>query len=282
MRHKVAVTGASGFIGRHVVRALLDLDVDITAISRDPTLFSGLSDQLMVVQLDLSAPGDKIFDRLGRPDVLLHLAWGGLPNYRSLYHFENELPRHYVFLRDLVAGGLTSILVTGTCFEYGMQSGPLDETLICRPSTPYGFSKDVLHRELQFLQAGRPFNLVWARLFYLFGEGQAESSLWSQLNRAVAAGERHFKMSGGEQLRDFLPVAEVAGYLVQLALTQQELGPVNVCSGRPQSVRNLVQSWIRQYGWEIEPSLGCYPYPDYEPMAFWGTRQKLDSILVLS
>jgi nucleoside-diphosphate-sugar epimerase len=104
----------------------------------------------------------------------------------------------------------------------------------------------------------------------MYGEGQPETSLFPQLKKAVAAGERAFKMSGGEQLRDYLPVGEVAQRLVDLALTAPNLGPVNVCSGTPISVRRLVEGWIEEFGWKIELELGQLPYTDYEPMAFWG------------
>ena len=90
------------------------------------------------------------------------------------------------------------------------------------------------------------------------------------LKVAVAAGHKEFPMSGGEQLRDYLPVSEVARQLVDLALNPADPGPVNLCSGRPVSVRRLVEGWIDQNGWKIEPKYGELPYPDYEPMAFWG------------
>jgi nucleoside-diphosphate-sugar epimerase len=56
-------------------------------------------------------------------------------------------------------------------------------------------------------------------------------------------------------------------------------GIVNVCSGRPISVRRLVEDWILEHGWRIRPDYGRYPYPDYEPIAFWGDRTKLDRCL---
>ena len=138
--------------------------------------------------------------------MLIHLAWGGLPNYPSLHHFERELPAHYALLKRLVDEGLSTLVVAGTCFEYGMQSGPLAETLAAAPANPYALAKDALRRQLQALQRERPFALTWARLFYLYGEGQAETALWPQLRRAVESGAATFPMSGGEQLRDYLPV----------------------------------------------------------------------------
>jgi dTDP-6-deoxy-L-talose 4-dehydrogenase (NAD+) len=86
-------------------------------------------------------------------------------------------------------------------------------------------------------------------------------------------------MSGGEQLRDYLPVGEAAKHLVSLAVGSKDNGIVNICSGEPVSVRSLVEGWIKDNGWSIKLNLGVYPYPDYEPMAFWGDRQKLDRCL---
>ena len=84
-------------------------------------------------------------------------------------------------------------------------------------------------------------------------------------------------MSGGEQLRDYLPVTDVAKYLVALALARKDIGVVNICSGKPISVRKLVEAWVEENGWAIDLNLGYYAYPDYEPLAFWGTRSKLDN-----
>ncbi len=211
--------------------------------------------------------------------MLIHLAWDGLPNYHSLHHFEQELPAQYRFLKAMLQGGLNNLLVTGTCFEYGMQSGPLDETLETRPNNSYGFAKNTLRRQLELLQRELPFNLNWARIFYLYGDGQADTSLLSQLKGAVKHHEKIFRMSGGEQLRDFQPVTDTARDVVALAMTASNSGVVNVCSGKPISVRSLVERWIRESGWSIELGLGEYPYPDYEPMAFWGSREKLNRCL---
>jgi dTDP-6-deoxy-L-talose 4-dehydrogenase (NAD+) len=160
-----------------------------------------------------------------------------------------------------------------------MQYGPLHEGLETGPNNPYGFAKDALRLQLQSLQREIPFNLTWTRLFYLFGDGQSPTSLLSQLRASVARGEKVFNMSGGEQLRDYLPVAQAAEILVRLASGSRDHGIVNVCSGKPISVRGLVEGWIRENGWPIVPNLGFYPYPDYEPMAFWGDRTKLDDCL---
>lgn len=273
---KIAITGATGFIGGHVADRLDAQSVRYIASGRDAGKWRSGAPFLA---MDASTPPSDIFDQLERPDVLIHLAWGGLPNYRSLHHFETELPLQYALLKRLVDAGLRHMVVVGTCFEYGMRNGALSETMDSAPENPYGLAKDVLRHQLEYLALARGVELTWARLFYMWGERQAAGSLYSMLTAAVERGDRSFDMSGGEQLRDFLPVHTVADYLVRLSLRSKGAGVVNVCSGRPISVRRLVEGWIAANGWDISLNLGRYAYPDYEPMAFWGDPQKLNRCL---
>lgn len=271
---KLAITGASGFIGRHVLAALDRQGLQATLLLRaTPDWAAGSRHTLLVVDY-LDEPAD-LYARAGKPDVLLHLAWGGLPNYHSLHHVETERPAQYRMLKAMVCSGLPKLVVAGTCFEYGLQSGPLAETLPCHPVNAYGHAKDALRRELELLRREQPFQLSWARLFYLYGEGQSPNSLWRSLRSAAARGDALFPMSGGEQLRDYLSASEAAAMLLALAQRPHDDGIVNVCSGKPVSVRALVEGWIRQQGWAIRPELGRFAYSEHEPMAFWGDDSKL-------
>ena len=231
---RVAVVGASGFVGRHVLAELAARGVETIATSRSGAVVHAAPSQTTRA-LDLTTAGIDPWIRLGRPDVVIHLAWGGLPNYRALHHHETELPAQYAFLSALVRGGLRRLFVVGTCLEYGLRDGALDEAMAPDPTTPYGFAKDALRRQLAFLQRETSFALTWGRAFYLYGEGQAPGSLLSQLRAAVEAGRPSFPMSGGEQLRDFLPVAEAARLVVELSAArprprrrQPLLGPADL------------------------------------------------------
>lgn len=274
---KIAVTGASGFIGRYILRELIKQSIEIVAITRDAAKLDEFSDKVTIVEMDLADNQGNAFEILGRPDVLIHLAWNGLPNYKSLHHFETELPSQYDFLKSLIDAGLPSLLVTGTCFEYGMKSGCLNEGLIPNPDNPYGYAKDALRRQLEFLKKSSPFNFTWARLFYIYGEGQSAQSLYPALKDAALTGQQFFNMSGGEQKRDYLSAKVVANRIIHLSQTERDYGIVNICSGEPVVIKTLVSDWIRENNWDISLNLGYYPYPDYEAMEFWGdsTRQNL-------
>lgn len=278
MTVRVAVVGAGGFVGRHAVGALRARGAEVVATARDLSRLEALPSDVTRVELDIAEP-IRAFERLGRPDVVLNLAWGGLPNYQSPHHFVVEVPLQYQFILRLIGDGAKSIVVTGTCLEYGMRSGPLSEDMIPDPRTAYAVAKVSLCRQLELLAQASPFAFTWARLFYLFGEGQAPTSLWSTLQDAIGRGQRRFDMSKGEQLRDFLPVEQAADMLAKLALLREGTGIVNVCSGEPRSVRSLVEGWIKEAGAPIELNLGHYAYPAYEPMAFWGSNVKLKAVM---
>lgn len=276
---KVAITGASGFIGRHLLLELERYPIQVFAITRNAGKLAQASKRTKVIEFDLNNYSGNPYELLGSPDLLIHLAWDRLSNYRDLYHFEVQLPVHFHFLQQMVHAGLTSIFVAGTCFEYGLQSGALSEEQYTRPVNSYAFAKDTLHKQLQLLQEQCPFHLTWGRLFYMYGDGQAPNSLYPQLMEAIKQNSTSFNMSGGEQLRDYLPVSEVAKLIARIALNKRGTGTINLCSGKPISVRRLVEQWIESSKRQITLNMGHYPYSEHEPLAFWGDRTLLDQEL---
>ena len=278
---KFLVTGATGFVGRHLVAALLARGCEVRAVARNAETAQGMPwiNDVEFVSADIHAAELDVVALTDGVDALAHLAWPGLPNYRALFHFEHNLMADYRFIKSVVEAGVKQVLVTGTCFEYGMQSGPLSEQTEAQPANPYGLAKHTLHLFLQNLQQAQPFTLQWARLFYLHGEGQNPNSLLAALDRAIDAGDASFNMSAGEQLRDFLPIEIAAGYLAAIAQQREFNGVINCASGQPVSVRALVEQRLRERGAALHLNLGHYPYPSHEPLAFWTVTERLQQLL---
>ncbi|KPA88663.1 nucleoside-diphosphate-sugar epimerase [Pseudomonas asplenii] len=278
---KVLVTGATGFVGRHLVAALLARGHSVRAVARNGQAAGKLPwiDDVEFIAADVHAEDLDPVSLTAGVDALVHLAWPGLPNYQALFHFEHNLFADYRFIKRAVEAGVPQVLVTGTCFEYGMQSGPLSEAAMPQPSNPYGLAKNTLRLFLEALRQQLPFNLQWVRLFYLYGEGQNPNSLLASLDRAIDAGAERFDMSAGEQLRDYLPIEVAAGYLARLLEQRDFSGVVNCASGQPIAVRTLVERRLRERGASIALNLGHYGYPSHEPMAFWGVAQRLQQLL---
>lgn len=271
---QVLLTGATGFIGGYVLREIAKRKLAVTAFYRSKKP-NDLADQnVRWLQSDM-ADGFPQASLSKIPDVLIHLAWGGLPNYNSDFHMTEELPRQKRFLEEAIQFGIRNVFVVGTCFEYGKIDGLLKEDFRTHPHTSYGEAKDELRQYVQKLQKDEAFNFTWGRLFYLYGAGQGERSLYTQLQNAIASKDQSFDMSLGAQERDFLPVERAAQYIVDLALIRQDLGPVNICSGKPKAVKNLVNEWLETANAQIQLNLGVYPYPDYEAMRFWGDNTRL-------
>lgn len=277
---RVMVTGATGFVGRHFVSKLLSNGHTVTAISRNSSHASEMPwfNNVEFIQCDLHEDFQVLFQGEYIPDVIVHLAWPGLPNYKDFFHISENLHIDLAFLEAAVDAGVSHLIVAGTCLEYGMQFGPLSEKMETEPTTPYGFAKDVLRKALQLLQKEKPFTLQWVRLFYMYGEGQNENSLLAQLDRAIDNEQPDFNMSAGDQLRDYLSIQEVTENFVLLLDNPECNGVINCSSGIPISVFDLVSQRCSDKSSEIRLNRGFYAYPDYEPMAFWGVPAKLTDL----
>ena len=279
---KVLVTGATGFIGYYVIHELLirNCTVIATDISEEKAREKDWYKQVSFVAHIIGNETDEsLFEKFQRPDAMIHLAWQGLPNYRSLFHFEENLPKQYFFLKKIIETGLEDLTVAGTCFEYGMKSGCLKEDMFPEPANPYALAKNTLRLFLEELRKLSDFHFKWVRLFYLYGKGQNPKSLLAQLDTALENNETVFNMSGGQQIRDYLPIEDVAINIVSIALQNKIAGIINCCSGKPITVESLVREYLTTKNKTIQLNLGYYPYPDYEPMEFWGDNRKLQKIL---
>lgn len=280
---KVLVTGATGFVGNYVINELMQCDVSIIATSSNEEKAKQQSwfHNVKYIPFDITQiqPTENYFFLFNEPDIVIHLAWEGLPNYKSEFHVIDNLQRHKLLLENLIQNGLKDLTVTGTCLEYGMQEGCLKEDLPSRPTVAYAIAKDNLRKYLESLQQQYSFSLKWLRLFYMFGKGQNIKSLLSQLEVALLRVDEVFNMSGGQQVRDYLPISKVAENIVAIALQKNIEGVINCCSGKPVTVKDFVESYLSKTNKSIRLNLGYYPYPDYEPMRFWGSTEKLNQAL---
>ena len=268
---KVIVSGATGFIGQHLIPILLKDGYEVLAISRSQKRAESLPWFKDVKFVSYDFHSDQQITEVEGFRGLIHLAWQDLPNYDSSIHVKKNLPCSYTFIESLLNKGVNQVLIAGTCFEYGLKSGAISSSSTTEPTTLYATAKDTLRKKLTLLSFKKDFNLQWARIFYMFGKGQNSNSIISQLDFAIKNNQKVFHMSGGEQLRDYLPVEKASEKLSNLYKSGNK-GIFNICSGKPISIRNLVESYIEKKNSNIIPKYGYYPYSVYEPMQFWGIQ----------
>jgi dTDP-6-deoxy-L-talose 4-dehydrogenase (NAD+) len=279
---KVLVTGATGFIANHVILQLLSKGHRVIATAREKDKAEKFDWFHLVhfVPFDMlkESFNYSLYDYFQKPDVLIHLAWSGLPDFENPIHLDLNLPMHTRFLKNYIKSGGKHIVVAGTCQEYGLQSGCLSENIKPIPTTAYGKAKNELRIYLEQLQKNYRFCFQWIRLFYMFGSGQHPTSIIPQLAASIKRNDSVFNMSGGKQTRDYLPVTKVAAYICRIAAQREVDGIINCCSGNPISIKQLVEKFINENQASIQLNLGFYPYTSYEPMHFWGDNAKLKSI----
>ena len=268
---KVIVSGATGFIGQHLIPILLKDGYEVLAISRSQKRAESLPWFKDVKFVSYDFHSDQQITEVEGFRGLIHLAWQDLPNYDSSIHVKKNLPCSYRFIDSLINKGVNQVLIAGTCFEYGLKSGAISSSSTTEPTTLYATAKDTLRKKLTSLSLNKDFNLQWARIFYMFGKGQNSNSIISQLDFAIKNKQKVFRMSGGEQIRDYLPVEKAAEKLFYLYKSGNK-GIFNICSGKPISIKNLVESYIEKKNSNIIPKYGYYPYSVYEPMQFWGIQ----------
>ena len=222
---KITVTGGTGFIGNYVVNELLHsgIEVIVTGTNLEKAKCYDWFEKVKFIEFDINGvQSEAVLKTIASSDKLIHLVWSGLPNYKDLFHFEENLMPQYYFIKKMISLGIKDVSITGTCFEYGMKEGPLNAATIANPANPYALAKDTLRKFLQELQKKENFTLKWLRLFYMYGKGQSEKSILSQLDKALANGAESFNMSGGEQVRDYLPVTEVAKSIIEATLDNEK------------------------------------------------------------
>ena len=271
---RVLVTGANGYIGRKVVDALLKLGYKVTATDFSCDQVNPLADR---VEVDLFN-SDNLYELFLKPDRLIHLAWKDGFNHNAGSHIE-YLPKHLDFIKSLIDAGVKHIAVMGSMHEIGFYEGKVDEYTPCNPLSLYGISKNALRQSLYVLNKNNDFSLYWLRGYYIFGNDEKNHSIFAKLLEKEKAGEKLFPFTTGENQYDFISIDNLA-LEIALAATQDEVkGIINVCSGKPLSLKDMVESFIKENHLKIRLNYGVFPSRPYDSKIIYGDVSKIKQIV---
>jgi nucleoside-diphosphate-sugar epimerase len=258
---RLLITGSTGFIGEPAVRAAR-AHFEVHAVAR-----SGRTQEAHFRACDLLDPtaAVRLIEDV-RPTHLLHLAWMATP---GVYWTSPENHRWVEASKRLLlafarCGGRRAVLA-GSCAEYDWSvAGVCHESdTHTRPHTTYGRCKLDLARWATAFGSARGISIAWARLFWMYGPRENPARLVPSVARSLLAGVPA-ACSAGTQERDFLHVEDVADALVALARGDLT-GPVNVGSGRPVTVRDVIDGVARACGRTELVRFGERPALAHEP-----------------
>lgn len=251
MKRRVLVTGATGFVGKQVLASLLERGVHVVPVVRPGSVRKlPTSPQIgaPVLSDDLFAENENWWQqRLRGIDTLIHVAWYAKP---SQYQFSNKnmscLIGTLKMAQAAAQAEVKRFVGVGTCFEYAHSPRPLrvDSPLVA--SSPYAACKVAAYFALSQLLPQREVQFAWCRLFYLYGEGEDARRLVPAIRKHLSEG-RPVDLTTGTQVRDFLDVIEAGRQIADVALGGKT-GAINICSGKPLTVRELAESIADEYG----------------------------------
>jgi len=278
----VLVTGTTGFIGRHLLRWLASEGNRVTSLQRSAELLPGVSETLRAPIFSASNVRSALAGR--RFDWVFHLsAYGVRPEERDI---EPMFRVNVDVTRELVeaASGwpAKAVVIASTGSEYRLErvDGPVTEDSPLETSKLYGASKAAA--TITALSIARSLRLpcAVARIFNVYGPGEAEYRLFPSLVRHLSRAQRA-PLSKGDQLRDFLFVADVVEALGAIAQAlESSASPaqlaLNLSSGRPTPIRDFALAVAREL--KASPELlgfGDLPMRPDEVHCFSGDPSRL-------
>lgn len=238
---RVLLTGASGFIGRHAIQPLLARGYEVHAVGRRSAIL-GVSNEVIWHAADLWVRAEveaAVMDI--QPTHLLHFAW--YVTHGKFWAAPENLDwvsASLNLLRAFASAGGQRVVMAGTCAEYDWTTGDgicRESGTLLRPATLYGTSKHALQLMLSSFAAQQKLSAAWGRIFLLYGPDEAPQRFVASIIRALLSGQPA-RISHGNQVRDFLHVADVANAFVAL-LDSDVQGPVNIASGQPVALKNV-------------------------------------------
>lgn len=273
---KILVTGANGYIGRHVVKKLLDKGANVIACDFRT---DDVDSRAKSINMDLfNLPDGNIWEKLGSPDVCLHMAWrnGFIHNASTQI---GDLSSHYIFLTSLVDGGLKQLAVMGTMHEVGYWEGAIDENTPCNPISMYGIAKDALRKSLILYTKQKGCLLQWLRCYYILGDDKKNNSIFAKLLKAAEEGKKTFPFTTGKNKYDFIDVEKLSDMLSAAVMQTEVDGVINCCTGKPMSLAERVENFIKENQLDIQLEYGAFPDRPYDSPCIYGDPTKINLIM---
>lgn len=272
---RVVVTGAAGYIGKHVVKELLNRGHEVIAVDLH---FKEVDSRADLLDVDIFSKDQQIFQKLKEPDLCIHMAWRDGFIHNSPMHM-TYLSDHFTFLKNMIDGGCKGIAVMGTMHEVGYWEGAINADTPCNPLSQYGIAKNALRQSLLQYAEGKDTNIYWLRAYYITGDDTRNCSIFTKLLQAAEDGKDKFPFTSGKNQYDFIDVKNLAKDIVAASTQTEYTGIINVCTGNPVPLKDKVEAFIEEKGLKIQLEYGAFPDRKYDSPIVYGDAEIIKKIL---
>ena len=271
---KILVTGANGYLGSGVVKQLLDDGMDVVANGHDNEFIDSRAKYIEGDLFDIQDP----YHYFECPEVVFHMAWKDGFVHNSMSHI-NDFHKHANFIKEMTEAGIKRIAVMGSMHEVGFFEGCVSEYTPCWPKSNYGIVKNALRNITELYAKENGVIFQWLRGFYIVGNTERGSSIFSKITSAEKNGDKFFPFTMGQNQFDFIDYNE---FCIQAAAAVEQdkiNGIINICSGKPERLCDRVERFIKENGYKIKLNYGQFPDRPYDSKAIWGSCEKISSII---
>jgi nucleoside-diphosphate-sugar epimerase len=232
---KVAVTGSNGFIGKALVKELIQQGNEVCVLLR--TAATGNSKAIIYTK-SLHECAEEL--QQWQPDVFFHLAWRGVDSQQRNNEENNQY--NYQLTIDSVQlakqAGCKQWIGTGSQAEYGVLNKKITEEEICTPVTAYGITKQRLYTETKQLCNSYQMIHTWARIFSVYGPGDHPETFIAYLISNMLQ-QKTIEVSSGTQQWDYLFIDDAVAALSSLINLE---GVYNIASGETVVLKEVAET----------------------------------------
>ncbi len=234
------LTGATGFVGYYVAKELERQGIEYVTLQR------GMASDDRAIEMDLLGTHElgALFQER-KPTHLIHVAWYA----EHGKYWDSNLNLQWVLatkrlVEAFCSSGGQHIVVTGTCAEYDWSHGYcVEDVTPLKPKSLYGICKDATRRIIELIVEKHGVSMSWARVFFPYGPGEASQRLIPSLFRVFKGEVIPFGVNASSY-RDLLHVEDTARAVVACANSKFN-GAINICSGRPVQISEVVSAVAR-------------------------------------
>jgi len=234
----ILITGANGFIGKNLCEHLINNDFKIMAIVKRKN--KDLPKSFKVINRNIKDLKKSDLNKIKKfkPEVVLNLAWKGIPNF-SLRNCVENLEMHINFVNKLIEiSSIKKIIMTGSCWEYIDNIGRCVEGKIVKPKSYFIWSKNSIHDYYKIISKIHNINLVWFRIFFVYGKYQRKNSLIPSIISSLKYFEKPLILNSSNK-NDFIYIDDVCRAIMAAIKKKNINGTFNIGSGNTISVEGI-------------------------------------------